>query len=103
MKINFLEMSTKDKIKSNNFNSKSDPRSRDEHILKQIKRALSNCHGPEFLQLTTQLATPQAKIQALEAAAKAKFITPEILDSAIVGFLEKLKSIGMFLILNIFN
>ncbi|CAH1407132.1 unnamed protein product [Nezara viridula] len=73
--------------------SKSDPRSRDEHILKQIKRALSNCHGPEFLQLMTQLITPQAKIQALELAAKAKFITPEILDSAIVGFLEKLKSI----------
>lgn len=73
--------------------SKSDPRSRDEHILKQIKRSLSNCHGPEFLQLTTQLTTPQAKVHALEAAAKAKFITPEVLDSAIVGFLEKLKSI----------
>ncbi|XP_014277856.1 rab3 GTPase-activating protein non-catalytic subunit [Halyomorpha halys] len=73
--------------------SKSDPRARDEHILKQIKRALSYCHGPDFLQLMSQLITPQAKIHALEAAAKTKFMNPEILESAIVGFLEKLKSI----------
>lgn len=73
--------------------SKSDPKSRDEHILKQVKRALSNCNGPEFLQLTAQLTTSRARVQAFETAAKAKFITPELLEQAITGFVESLNSI----------
>lgn len=79
--------------------SKSDPKSRDEHLLKQVKRALSNCNNQEFLQLTSQLSTSTARIQAFEIAAKSKALTPELLESAVSEFMEKLDAIGKILYL----
>ncbi|KAK9507453.1 hypothetical protein O3M35_007305 [Rhynocoris fuscipes] len=74
------------------LSNRNDPKSRDLHILKQVRRALhSSNRTDDIVDLCSQIVTDDVRLQTLQLVASFKNVTANLLLRIINNFYEKIK------------
>uniref|UniRef100_A0A0V0G5R9 Putative rab3 gtpase-activating protein non-catalytic subunit n=1 Tax=Triatoma dimidiata TaxID=72491 RepID=A0A0V0G5R9_TRIDM len=77
------------------LSNRNDPKSRDLHILKQVRRALRTTNRiDDLVDLCSQINTDDVRLQALQLVASFKHVTAHLLQRIITNFYEKIEEEG---------